>query len=167
MKKITILVFLALLMFAGCKNSNTDDIQLNLKSISFNADITYYNENYAAECVINKYGGFTAKLTEPENLSGFTISYFDESCKIIYNDIVISNATNLLPQSCSVEIINEIFKDCQSGDIATEKGNYKVNGNLNGNRYILTSAPTGLPLSLEVPDFGMKVSFSNVTVINQ
>ena len=157
-------LFLLFLILSGCKK-DTGDIKLNLRSVSFTADITYYNENYTADCVVDKSGKFSAQITSPENLSGLTITYNADECDIVYNGIEIDNAEKFFPQNSAVGVISGILQNCQGENIISKKGNYELNGSFNGSDYTLIMAPTGLPISLEVGDFGMNVLFENIKII--
>lgn len=165
MKNKVILAVLALaLLISGCKQV-TDKLELKLNSISFTADITYYNENYIADCVIDESGKFSAQLTSPENLTGLTLIYKDSECDIQYNGIKIDNAERFFPQNTSVGILNKVLSECKNDVTKSKKGNYELNGSFDGNDYTLVLAPTGLPISLQVSNFGMNVIFENVKII--
>ena len=162
--RVMLAVLVLFLIISGCKQSDKS-IELKLNAISFTADITYYNENYIADCVINDEGDFSAQLTSPENLTGLKFSYNGTECIIEYNGIKIDKAENILPQSSAVGVINEIMKTVDGASITNGKGNYELKGSANGSDYTLTFAPSGLPISLQVSDLGMKVLFKNVKIV--
>ena len=89
--RVISVVIVLLLVLTGC-NSNVSDPKLNLNSISFTADISYYNENYIADCIINDDHDFSAKIILPENLTGLMITYNESTCNIEYNGMRIDNA---------------------------------------------------------------------------
>ena len=160
LRKFLVLVFV-LLLLSGCKSKQ--ETAVNLRSISFCADITYYNENYNADCAIGNNGDFTAVITKPEALAGLSLEYSGDGCKLKYNGLEINNKQSFIPENCSLDILKNVLGDCENCILQNSNGNLRLDGKYGKYEYCLTVAPTGLPISLEIPDLGFKVAFKNVT----
>lgn len=160
-----LLVFLFVII-CGCK-SNSEPVSITMKSIAFVADITYYNDNYSCECEIDKDGNASILITAPENLKGISASFNGDTCSIKYNGLEINNADMLLPQNSAINIFKDVLKISVDGGEVKKNKNLVINGECNGNKYILTASPNGLPISLEIPEFGMIITFKNVTIIEK
>ena len=154
---------LCIFLFAGCK-SKSATAAVNFRSVSFVAEITYMNENYTANCVVDDAGGLTAVLTYPDNLAGFTAVLTDDDCRIEYNGISIGNFERF-PQSAVISLIKQIVDACNGAEATAKKKNFTVRGSIDEHQYTLKVSPGGLPISLSIPDIGMSVEFKNVTCI--
>ena len=155
------------MFLTGCSGkNNSKPVRLNLRSISFTADVTYYNENYSAECIIDAYGGFVAMLTKPDSLSGLTFEFTD-TCKLKFNGIEIDNAERFLPQNSSFSLVNDIINSSEQLPVVKDGKNYVIHGEINGQKYSFVIAPSGLPISLSMTSYGLNADFKNVSIINK
>lgn len=136
-----------------------------MNAITFSADIVYYNENYSCDCIIDKSGDFKVLMTSPENLKDLSFEFSGESCKIMYGGMEVPGAEHFLPTKSSVSAIRNVLKAYNGAECKKDKGNYFINGDIDGNNFKLTVSPAGLPLSLEIPDLGFTAAFKNVTLI--
>ena len=161
--KLSVIPLILVFLFSGCRSNN--ETAINLRSISFSADITYYNENYSADCLIDGEGNFVALITQPESIYGLSVEYTNGNCKIKYNDIEVENSQSLLPVNCAFDVIYNILKDCENTIVEADDENLKLTGEYVGFKYHLTAAPTGLPISLTISDMGISVDFKNVSYI--
>ncbi len=159
MKKILSLV-IGLLLLAGCGKA---EVTPTLNGITFNADITYYNENYKGECSVSQDGTVVLKITEPESLEGYTLTAERDKMTVEFLGLTFTPTENNMAFSgvfgdiynCFCEIIEE-------GNSAKKKGDiYELSS---GKEYTLTVSPTGLPQSLMLPDERFALYFYNVTV---
>lgn len=149
----------------GCNSNTGSNVTVNLRSISFTTDIVYYNENYTADCIIDSGGTFVAMLTSPENLLGLTVEYNGDAYKLKYNGIKISNAESFLPENSAISLLRFILANAQNLTPVKNDKNYEIKGKYLGKDYTLIIAPTGLPILLKLPDFGLTVSFKKVSLI--
>lgn len=162
MKRIISLV-IGLLLLSGC---NKAEVAPTLNGITFNADITYYNESYKGECSVSEEGVMTLKITEPEVLSGYTLTaerdkmtaeYLGLSFTPTQNNMVFSGVFGDI-YNCFCEIIDTKSNAKKTGDA------YELSGGKESKSYTLTVSPTGLPQSLMLPDERFALYFYNVTV---
>ncbi len=166
MKKIISLV-LVLLTLSAC--SGKTEVKPRLVGITFNADMTYFNENYKGECVISSDGALTCKLTEPESLSGYTLTLSKEGMTAEYLGITYTPTESNMPFSGVIgEFYENISEISSSEDSAKKKDDaYIIKGGKDAEAYTLYLSSTGLPQSLQLPDERFTVYFYNVTVLNE
>lgn len=163
----TILLALIFVFLIGCNADTTKAVKPNLRSISFTVDITYYNESYTADCIIGSSGDFRVVMTSPDSLNGLLLEYSGNNCKVSYNELVIDNAESFFPQISPVKLLKEVITNSESAQLVQDDKKIIMKGNHNGKKYYLSLAPTGLPLALDFPDYGMSVAFKNVAVLNE
>ena len=163
MKKILALI-LVILTLSACSGKN--DVKPTLKGISFNADITYYNENYKGECTISEDGALTLKITEPELLSGYTVMLNGEGITAEYLGVTFTpNLSNMPVSSVITEFYEKITELANSETVEKKGDTYMIKGGKDADAYTLYISPTGLPQSLEMPDERFRVYFYNTTVL--
>lgn len=167
MKCKTLLVSFLLVFLIACNADNSRVVKPNLQSISFTADITYYNENYTADCIIGSNGDLRVVMTSPDSLKDLSLEYSGNNCKVIYNELVIDNAESYLPETFPVKLLKDIIKSAEKAQVVQDDKKIIIKGNYKGNNYYLSLAPTGLPIALDLPDYGMSVAFKNVAVLNE
>lgn len=164
--RIRVLIFLSLVIFllCGCE-SKTTPVRVNLNSISFSADITYYNESYSCDCAITKTGDLTVNITSPENLKDLSFAFSAETCKIMYAGMSVSCDEHFLPEASAVRVMSDILKKYDASECEKNERNLVINGTVDRKKFTLSVSPTGLPIFLQTPDLGMTVNFKNVTLI--
>lgn len=163
--KLLVAVLVLFAVLSGCKKAAQPHGTV-LTSISFSADIKYYNESYSADCVIDESGRFSAAVTKPENLSGLRFEFDGEKCEVNFGDLNLSDESVYMPQNSVVSTINKIFTQCRRATNGESRHNFRIKGKCDGKKYALTVSPSGLPISLEVPDLGLQVDFNNVSLLN-
>lgn len=167
MKCKTILVTLIFVFLLGCNADTGNAVKPNLRSISFTADITYYNENYTADCTIDSNRDLKVVMTSPDSLKGLLLEYSGNKCKASYNGLVIDNAQSYLPETFLVKLLKDIIKTAENAQVVQDNKKIIMKGNYKGNNYYFSLAPTGLPIALDLPDYGMSVAFKNVAILNE
>ena len=150
-------------MLSGCGSGETAAV--SLRGISFTADITYLNENYTADCLIENNGDFKAVMLTPESINGLEFLVSNSKSKLIFRGIEITDARRFLPQNSSVLLMIEALQNNENAYSSGENGNTRINGEVGGHAYILICSPAGLPISLAVADYGMTVVFKNLKYI--
>ena len=165
MKKIICLLIPLILL---CSCGKKSEVKPNLLGISFKGEIVYYNENYSCECSVSQEGVLTAKIIEPEILSGFVLTVSKDKITADYLGISYTPTTNNMPFSGAIDSFYKALEDCSAEDIrATLSGEeYIVKGDSEELGYTLYLSPTGLPQKLLLPDERFSVSFYNVTIEN-
>ena len=106
-------------------------------------------------------------MTFPDSLKGLSLEYSGNNCKVSYNELVIDNAESYLPETFPVKLLKDIIKSAQKAEVVQDDKKIIMKGNYKGNNYYLSLASTGLPIALDLPDYGMSVAFKNVAVLNE
>lgn len=163
----TILLTFIFVILIGCNTNTTKAVKPNLRSISFTADITYYNEIYTADCIIDKDGNLQVVMNSPDSLKGLLLEYSGNECKASYNGLVIDNAQSYLPVTSPVALLKDIIKNSEDAQVVQDNKKLIMKGKYKDNNYYLSLAPTGLPIAFYLPDYGMSVAFKNVAVLNE
>ena len=163
-KFICLLIPLILLCSCGKKS----EVKPNLLGISFKGEIVYFNENYSCECSVSQDGVLTAKIIEPEILSGFVLTVSKDKITADYLGISYTPTTNNMPFSGAIDSFYKALLDCGLEDkTAILSGDeYIIKGELEDLGYTLYISPTGLPQKLLLPDERFSVNFYNVTIKN-
>ena len=160
MKKIFLIIVVLLFLFSGC-NSGVKQFE-PITGITFTADIAYLAENYKADCTVSKTGDLSAVLRSPGGVNGICVTLSGISSIFEYGGIKIESPVNCLPDVCPISIIHNALSGTGFTDYANNSGNCKLTGKTGEYGYDLLITPSGLPISLEVADIGMKVSFENI-----
>ena len=164
MKKILSLL-LVLLTLSACGGKET--VKPQIYGISFTADVTYYNENYKGECEISGDGSLTLKITEPEILAGYTVTINNDGIKAEYLGIAFTPNPSNMPFSSVMQDLYKKITEIALCDAAEKKGDtYIIKGGKDADAYTLYISPTGLPLSLDMPDERFRVYFYNNKVLS-
>lgn len=159
MKRIfcTILVLLTLTACSGKK-----EVTPLLCGISFTADITYYNENYKGECTVSADGALTLKLTEPKDLSGYTVTLSKEGITAEYLGLSFTPTVNNMPAS---SVLTDFYNCYYEAAFSDEDAKSTGDGyQLQDDEYTLWLTAMGLPQKAELPDESFCVYFYNVAV---
>ena len=99
MKKIIICIMLCATL-CGCQKTNETKPILN--DISFDINITYYNEKYFASGKMQD-NILTLEMKEPSEIEGMVLILSDSSVKVNYKGLTFEPTKNsLLPSACSM-----------------------------------------------------------------
>ena len=164
MRKISVIIIALLSLLVGC-NGNANSAVLNLRNISFIAEVTCNNTAYSIDCCIGDNKNFSATVVSPEYLSGITYSFESENSTFSYEGVEISNADLLLPDNNFLVLFKEILSTCDGAVFDTKKGKSTVRGTVGENSYSITASPGGLPISMTVDGIGAAVTFKNITCL--
>lgn len=170
MKKIfafCLSVILLAWFFCGCGGKSTAVVPIT-KGISFTADIKYYNENYKCKVRISEDESFVGEVVSPEEIKGMKITCSKDKMTAEYGGLSYDFKLSSIPLGGVCTAVYEVFKSTweDGTEVIEDNQNFYINGETNEYEYKMTVAPTGLPLSLEIPDDSFKVEFSDVTINN-
>lgn len=165
MKKIALLL-LAFLMLCGCSRYG-DNIKPILSGISFTANISFYNEAFVCDGLIDKEHNLKLIVKEPENIEGLTFSVENEIVTAEYKGITYTPSTGASPFGSAAENIYFVLSDAKERlyPVTRNADSFIIQSAKDDAYYKITLAPTGLPLTLEYPSKGLTVSFMNLTII--
>ncbi len=165
MKK-AIISFLILIMFlCGCGDKNKTTVPVT-KGVSFTADVTYYNECYTCDVVVDEKGVMAATVTSPEELSGVKLMFDGENVTAEYLGLTYTLKTDTMPLGNVALSIYNVFTHIAENGLTAEQddSNCIIENKINGEKYEFVFAPSGLPLELKMPQKELKVIFNNVAV---
>ena len=148
-------------MLAGCGENSKKPV-LRFSDLSFTAQITYLNECFVADCEVDS-DNFCAVIREPDTVSGLIFTFSDNDVTVKLNDIKLDNYERFLPFGCPVALIKKALSNSTDVTYKKRKGNYRVDGKIGKVDYCLMTSPAGIPLQLDIDDYGMTVVFNNVT----
>ena len=137
-----------------------------LNNISFNADITYYNENYKAFCSIDQNGSFSVEIKDPSELEGMLFTINKDDVRVNYKGLTYTpNSNSLLSSACGM--LYDAFTSTNSDNAQYEYGeqNFSVSAKTSNGEFLLQFSPTGLPLDLKYTSGVFCAEFSNVTIV--
>ena len=163
MKKV-ICVFL-IVFLCGCSGGTKFVPQI--KNIKFTAMVTFFNEYYEAQTEVSNDGTIQILVTQPSEISGLKFTCFGEDVTAEYMGLKYKPDFEGMPNGvaktlCSViNDANESFAEFEESN-----GNYEMRGRVDDRAYTLLLSPSGLPISVEIPDDSYKIDFKNVTLIS-
>ncbi len=161
MKKLFSVLILTILLCSCGKTAVTPQ----LTNIGFNADICYYNENYKGECTVSEDGTIKITLSEPESLSGYTVTVGSEGMTAEYLGLSFTPTENNMSEySVMAELYNKYMS--AAAEQPEKKGDtYVIKGGTGADAYTLYISPTGLPQKIELPDERFTVYFYNARIL--
>ena len=162
MKKILPLLLIPFIL-CSCGGKK---VAVQLSSIAFTAEISYYNESYKGECKTDADGGLTVTVCEPESLSGYTVTLKGEQMTAEYLGLTFTPTENNMPFSGVLVKFYKTLRDISDSSAeAVKKGDsYIFEGGEGAESYTLYISPSGLPQKMELGG-GFTVYFYNVSII--
>ncbi len=161
MKRLLLLALGFIFLF-GC--SKSDNVTPILSNISFTAVIDYNAENFVCECDIQD-NAFCLNVIEPQNINGLKYCLSGTEITAEFSGITYSNSINDFADNSLVVILYNVLNQVKTGVACVNgDGNYTFTDNLNCGKYTLVFSPSGLPLTLDMPDINLKINFNNVTI---
>lgn len=158
-KKLICIVFVVLSL-CGCSEKRSS-VKPVLKGISFNAEITCYNECYTAACAVSEDGAISAEVTSPDELKGLKFAVKNGDITTEFDGISATEKLKDLPVCGAYTAMIDVLCDVMNSEdpVINDGNELFINAGTENGKYRLSIAPTGLPLSLEIPDQGFKMEF--------
>ena len=164
MKRVVCLILLVLTL-VSCKSK--EKIEPKLNDISFRAEISYYNEKYSAECIIDNENVLRAVIKIPETLEGFTLTVSEKGITAEYLGIKYTPTDSNMPFAGVLEqTYDRLLEVTKIGTVKKEDNTYKITVGEGADKAVLSITEGGLPILLEIPDERFFVEFYNVTILN-
>jgi hypothetical protein len=150
------------LLLAGCtpKKSSVKPI---LKGISFECDVTYYNENYCCKGDVEKNGNMIIEFVAPTELEGLKFTFSDNGVLANFNEIEYV-ASKMIFESSAASLINEAFRNTDSS-VFKEDDTFFIEGVTDDFEYKLLLGGTGLPIKITTRPDVATVEFKNVKIL--
>lgn len=161
----------------GCSiasETKTADIPENLSS-SFSSDITITTEDIEGTAHISKSddGIWNALFSEPSSLSGIEFVFENDSVSANYKGLSFSVPQSALPVQSALQNLIYVTDNLKTNEDETgealEKSyecifkddNYQLDGTLDNGEFTFILDKNGCPLSFEMKNFGLMITFSN------
>ncbi len=160
MKKFFVLPLL-LVIFCGC--SQPKQISPILNDISFEAQISYENENFVCDTTLLD-DTLNFSVIKPDEIKGSSLTLSENSVKAEFNGLSFEPDINSIPQGAVIKVFLEVLKDVKDKKIDCNDNNCIINGSVSEYEYKFVFAPTGLPISLTIDELDLEIDFKNVTV---
>ncbi len=158
MRKILCL-FLPFLLLCGCA-VKSQAVKPVTKALSFDAQITYYNETYECNVKIFKNGDSEITFSSPKEIKGLKISYSANTVTADYNGLKYEiNGT--LPQFSASDILHKAFNYNYDTVYTNDNEYYVENKNLNCKMYL---GATGLPIKIIENSEKFSITIKNATI---
>ncbi|MBQ3817030.1 MAG: hypothetical protein II802_02010 [Clostridia bacterium] len=168
MKKILLVVFVITLALCGCSKT-ASQIKPVTSGISFNAKVSWYNENFVCSGKITGKDEAVFEINEPEDIKGLIIECKGDDVTARFKGLETSYDVSKTPFSFICSEIYSAVRDTWSEEteVLSEGQEFYVEGKANQSDYKMIVAPTGLPLSLEIPNESFKVLFQDVKILKE
>ena len=162
--RLLCIAFISLLLI-GC-NAKKDILPI-LTKLQFTAQIDHYNENYSCFTEIDSHGDMTVEVITPEEINGMLLTFTDDGVNAQYKGITYTPKIDAMPVGNVAQIMYDIFDDIsnEKAMASVNENNCEISGRISDKKYFFTFSPTGLPLTLEIPDDSFKITFKGVTII--
>lgn len=157
-------LFLLVLTLTSC--SQKEKIEPKLSNISFVAEISYYNENYSADCTISNEGVLTAVIKIPKTLEGFTLTVSNDGVEAEYLGIKYRPTDGNMPFASVIKQVYDRLNLVRvSGDTKKEDKEYIRSIGEGAEKTSLHLTEAGYPILLRLPDERFFIEFYNVTIL--
>ena len=163
MKKL-ICIILTLLCLCSCSKG---EVSPKLLSISFTAELNYYNEEYVFQGEILEDCTMKISIKEPEELKDLNITVTDKAMTADYKGITYEANEATMPFSRVIQTfyfpLSAIAKD---SSLKADK-NGEISGEFGGDKCSLTVSPTGLPQTFSIKSKQLNLRFYNISIIKE
>ena len=154
-------VLLVVIMLSGCSSKATK-IETVTKGISFECEITYYNETYECDCVVQKNGEATFKFKYPTEIEGLEFLFSKNGVSAKYNEIEHINENETF-RNTAAYLIWDVLSNA-SGEVKSENDVFFIEGESKEYDYRLELGATGLPIKLKTNPDIIDVTFKDVKI---
>lgn len=161
MKKI-LLILLSVLLVTGC-NAKKSGIKPILKGISFECDVTYYNENYSCKGDVEKNGNMVIEFVAPSELEGLKFTFSENGVLANFNEIEYI-ASKMVFENSAASLISKVLGDSDSS-VLKEDDTFFIEGVADDFEYKLILGGTGLPIKITTRPDVATIEFKNVKIL--
>ena len=168
MRKISICVLMCVIMLAGFVGCGGEkEVKPVLKGISFVAKITYYNEQYECDTQIDNNGKMTICVNDPDDLKGLKLTFSSEKIIAEYLGLTYTPKIDKMPFGNITKMIYLTLENISKENLGakSKESNCVIKGECQNREYEFEFSPSGLPLSLKIPNENFKIEFCDVNVL--
>ncbi len=158
-----------LIFFSGCA-ANKNAVTPPIPNLNFSGDINVEFNKINIECKIENRIDSGCKLTvlKPELISGLVIFVRNSNCTFKIGDIEYEVNSSVLKDTEFAVSISEAFANVLTTTeyAKNNEGNWRYTGKTTvGNFVFVQDSTSGYPISLEIPNKKLYVTFSNMKSI--
>ncbi len=154
-------ILLFLMVLAGCGAQKT--FRPVTRGLEYTAEVTVGGQNYTCDCNITQSGDMTVKICEPEELSGLSYRFINETVHAEYKGLSHTIRPEALPPDAVPQTLFDLTKI--TGTVNLVKSNGVLHTKIGSADVAFSFAPTGLPLSAQIPERDFTVSYRGVRLI--
>lgn len=159
---------LAAVVLCGCSPKASDERTLP-KCFSCTAAIDFDDTTY--ETAMSRYadGWWEVELTAPEAVKGLVFTINGDDTEISFKGLHFMFDTSKFPVGSVVSLAVKSFDRLAplTLDVVEGESNNFASGNADGMTYSITLDKNGIPLSLDLGDSGMKITFTSFEIIEE
>lgn len=154
-------IILIILTLCGCETT-ANNITPKTKGISFEAEVSCYNEKYECNAVISQNGDTVIEITSPEDIRGLTFKFIANKLTIEYQGLEYKyNSTS--PEHSVANFIYETLNSEQP-EVVKNNDEFYTEGKTENFNYRLFVGATGLPLKICDISGGYEAIIKNATI---
>lgn len=156
---------LFLLLIGGilCGCTAAEDILLQTAGYAGACRVTCGGTSYTFAVTVGEGGNFSCEITEPQNLTGFRVSYAGEECLVAFGDMEWSGSAEDLPLSSPTAALRSAFvaagRSAQTPTRCTN-GLYMLEGECGAGGYKFSFNRDGRPHALTIESLDLQAEFS-------
>ncbi len=158
-------VVLCAVMLFGCGKRRGDAAQPVTAGFTCEVSIAYHDLALKGQLSRSQDGRLLVTLTEPPSLGGMAISWDGKEMAMELGGLRVPVNAENVPQGALVKSLLSVLSAKPADGELTEEG-YTAQGEVDGKEYTIVCAPdTGLIRSLSVPEDGLEVTFSEISLL--
>lgn len=157
---------LILVPFAGCKEKRSNVVPIT-KGITFNGEVTYYNECFECFVKIEQNGDMVIEMNSPDSIKGMAFEFIGNKASVKYEGLEYNYDISSMPAGIVGNYIYGIFNDTHKEDTAVifDKDNYYITGDTGKYHYKMYVGQTGLPILVEENRNGFTMNIKDAALI--
>ncbi|MCL1823794.1 MAG: hypothetical protein FWG44_06285 [Oscillospiraceae bacterium] len=168
--KFVILTVISALIFTSCFGGiSFDNLDFD-KAYSFTARLEYENTSCTARFTRSARGSWEGELIEPYALQGISINYTPAEMTVSYADFAVNSDSDFTSGVNITAFVMLKVLECafakEDVTVSSGKNAVEITGTADNNNYILIVDKAGLPVSLEVTNKQLRVTFTEVRAEN-
>lgn len=147
----------------GCK-SKAENIKPITNNVSFDCNITFYNEDYDCKVTNTKNNEITLKFSSPENINGLEYIITKDKITSVYKGIEYESRIESYPPQSIAKFIYTVLCS-ENNKVLEQNDNFFVEGKTKDYNYKMHLGQTGLPIKITEKNNSITVIIKNATIL--
>lgn len=127
-------------------NAPAKNIVPKTKGITFTTNVSYYNESYECEVLIEQNGDTSVSIISPDDIKGLTFKFVGNETSVNYGNLNFTLPQNS-PEQSVADFIYKVF-EAPNETVIKDGDEFYVEGKTKDYEYKLYLGATGLPLKI-------------------